>query len=543
MRKHIVALTCAALVVGACGNVTTREERLAARGISADQAAAAAEATGAAGSDGGEAAAGVSDGGSAVAGSAGTEAVSGGGAAGGAGTASGSSSGATGVIGGSSGGGGAGSSTAGSAAGPSRTAAGARTATGGQTATAGSASASGAPAGGAPGEAAAGSGAGSGSGAGPKAAQAAVKRSEIVFGSFGVEAGPLGTISGPAAPAIRAWVADVNSRGGLAGHPVRVILADDGGDPARAQAVVRQMVERDKVVAFFYPYAIGTLVPVLPYLEEKGIPVLGQMGAETLADYSSAVFQPFMAADKGTAWGFMLSLAAQTDKKKIGILWCREVAACSLVKDGIRKLSGYKGLEVVYDAQISFAQPDYTAEVLRAQQAGVEILMTFADIATVNRVAQSSHRQKYHPIQSATHNMQHSEALNYAEELDGLLTYSRIPPFNSPKMAPYLKAMRTYQPKAPIGELGGSAYVMGQLLEAKIAPLLDDDPSPAEITEAMYTLKNETLGGLLPGITFPRQKDRSEVNLCVISVTFKDKKFLTPAGETFTCAPGWKPAA
>jgi branched-chain amino acid transport system substrate-binding protein len=363
-----------------------------------------------------------------------------------------------------------------------------------------------------------------------------------VFGSFGVEAGPLGTISGPAAPAIRAWVADVNSRGGLAGHPVRVILADDGGDPARAQAVVRQMVERDKVVAFLYPYAIGTLVPVLPYLEEKGIPVLGQMGAETLADYSTAVFQPFMAADKGTAWGFMLSLAAQTEKKKIGILWCREVAACALVKDGIRKLSGYKGLEVVYDAQISFAQPDYTAEVLRAQQAGVEILMTFADIATVNRVAQSSHRQNYHPIQSATHNMQHSEALNYADELDGLLTYSRIPPFNSPKMAPYMKAMRTYQPKAPIGELGGAAYVMGQLLEAKVAPLLDDDPSPAEITEAMYTLKNETLGGLLPGITFPRQKDRSTVNLCVISVTFKDKKFLTPTGETFTCAPGWKPA-
>jgi branched-chain amino acid transport system substrate-binding protein len=303
------------------------------------------------------------------------------------------------------------------------------------------------------------------------------------------------------------------------------------------------MVEGDKVVAFFYPYAIGTLVPVLPYLEQKGIPVLGQMGAETKADYSAAVFQPFMAADKGTAWGFMLSLAAQTDKKKIGILWCREVAACSLVKDGIRKLSGYKGLEVVYDAQISFAQPDYTAEVLRAQQAGVEILMTFADIATVNRVAQSAHRQNYRPVLSATHNMQHTDALNYADELDGLLTYSRIPPFNSPKMAPYLKAMRTYQPKAPLGELGGAAYVMGQLLEARIAPLLGDDPTPAGITEAMYRLKNETLGGLLPGITFPRQADRSEVNLCVIPVTFKDKKFLTPAGETFICAPNWKPAS
>jgi branched-chain amino acid transport system substrate-binding protein len=367
-----------------------------------------------------------------------------------------------------------------------------------------------------------------------------VKRSEMVFGSFGVEAGPLGTISGPAPPAIRAWVADVNSRGGLAGHPVRVIMVDDGGDPARAQSAVRQMVEKDKVIAFLYPYAIGTLVPVLPYLEEKGIPVLGQMGAETLADYSAAVFQPFMAADKGTAWGFVKAILAQTDKRKLGIFWCREVAACALVKDGIKKITPYEGVNVVYDTQISFAQPDYTAEVLGAQRAGVEVLITFADIATVNRVGQSAHRQSYRPVLSATHNMQHRDVFSYQADLDGLLSYTRIPPYDSPKMADYRRAMSTYQPKAPLAELGGAGYVMGKLLEVKIAPLLDDDPTPAELTEAMYTLRGETLGGILPPITFPRAKDRSEVNLCVIPVTFKGGKFVTP-GETFVCAPGWKP--
>jgi hypothetical protein len=88
----------------------------------------------------------------------------------------------------------------------------------------------------------------------------------------------------------------------------------------------------------------------------------------------------------------------------------------------------------------------------------------------------------------------------------------------------------------------GIRNVMGELLQARIAPLLDDDPTPAEFTEAIYRLRNETLGGLLPGITFPRQADRSEVNLCVIPVTFKDKKFVTPASEAFICAPDWKPA-
>ena len=44
------------------------------------------------------------------------------------------------------------------------------------------------------------------------------------------------------------------------------------------------------------------------------------------------------------------------------------------------------------------------------------------------------------------------------------------------------------------------------MLEATVAPVLDDDPSAAEITEAMYAWRNETLGGLLPGITFPRRR-------------------------------------
>jgi branched-chain amino acid transport system substrate-binding protein len=516
IRRLGPALVCAVLVTTACGNTTTREERLAARGIRADAPTGAA----APGSENpAEATPSLVDG----------PAPSLDPSADQAGTAGAAPAGPVALAAGPSGANpakprtsSAGSAEGSAAAGPS---AGAATVADG--------SATARPA----------SGAATAAGDSPAApAKPVVRRSEMVFGSFGVEAGPLGTISGPAPPAIRAWVADVNSRGGLAGHPVRVIMVDDGGDPARAQSAVRQMVEKDKVVAFLYPYAIGTLVPVLPYLEEKGIPVLGQMGAETLADYSPAVFQPFMAAHKGTAWGFVKAILAQTDKRKLGIFWCREVAACQLVKDGIKKITPFEGVEVVYDTQISFAQPDYTAEVLGAQRAGVEILITFADIATVNRVGQSAHRQSYRPVLSATHNMQHRDVFAYQDTLDGLLSYTRIPPYDSPKMADYRRAMSTYQPKAPLAELGGAGYVMGKLLEAKIAPLLDDDPSPAEITEAMYTLRGETLGGILPPITFPRAKDRSEVNLCVIPVTFKGGKFVTP-GEAFVCAPGWKPGS
>jgi len=51
--------------------------------------------------------------------------------------------------------------------------------------------------------------------------------------------------------AARAWVASVNAAGGLAGcHPVKLVVGDDGDDPAKAKAIVKKMVEEDKVVAF-----------------------------------------------------------------------------------------------------------------------------------------------------------------------------------------------------------------------------------------------------------------------------------------------------
>ncbi len=362
---------------------------------------------------------------------------------------------------------------------------------------------------------------------------------EIVLGSFGAEAGLLGRNQQPAIAAIRAWTARVNSNGGLNGHRVRLLMADDGGDSARAQGIVRQMVEGDHVAAFVYPFTVGTLVPTLPYLEQRGIPVLGHIGAETLADYSSAVFQPLTGADEGTAWGFILGITTQTDKKKLGILYCHEVAACSLIRDGIKRRLPYNGLQHVYDAQISIAQPDFTAEVLSAQRAGVDVLVVFADAATVNRVAVSAHRQNYRPVLSAPHNVQNEELTAY-NDLDGLTFYSRVAPYPSDPMAEYRAVINQYQPKKPLGELGAAAYVVGKLLE-RIAPLIGDAPTPAAITEALYSLQNETLDGLLPPITFPREKDRSKVNLCIVPVTFKGRQFVTSgARPTFVCAPGWK---
>ena len=368
-------------------------------------------------------------------------------------------------------------------------------------------------------------------------------KSEILLGSFGAESGILGAVSGPAPPALRAWSAYINAKGGINGHPVRVILGDDNADPARTLATVRQMVEQDHVIAFMNDYSF-TLAAVTKYLEDKQVPDIGSIGGDVAGDHSSMVFHPLVGPDKGQAWGFLLTVASQTDKKKLGILYCREATTCSVQVNSFKKLLPWNGLEEVYEAQVSLAQPDYTAEMLQAQRAGAEVILSLVDSASVARLAQSAHRQGYNPIFAGTYNLNQDLVFAGGKDVDGLLLTSRTPPWDSsPKMQMYRDAMDRYQPKAYRGDLGGGVFVAGKLLEEKIGPFIGEPPTTAQILQGLYALHNETLGGLLPGVGFIHG-EHFTTNQCVVPVKLTGGKFVAhDAAESFVCAPGWKPAA
>jgi branched-chain amino acid transport system substrate-binding protein len=382
-------------------------------------------------------------------------------------------------------------------------------------------------------------------GGGPVPAVPAGGRSEVVLGSIGVEAGILGAVTGPAPPAIRAWASYVNSRGGLAGHRVRVIIADDGNDPARAQALVRQLVDKEGVIAFINEFTLNTLSAVMPYLESKQIPVIGSIGGDLIGGASPMMFNP-LAGSYGVshAWATLLTINAMTEKKKLGLVYCREVNGCTSYAQTIKKLMPYGGLDIVYEAQVSLAQPDYTAEMLEAQRAGAEVVFILVDSASIVRVAKSAHRQGYNPIFVAAFNASHDLVFTGGKEVEGLLVGGRYAPWDSsPLVQDYRDAMNAYQPSAPRGDLGGGVFIIGRLLETKIAPFLKEPPTSAQFLDGLYSLDKETLDGRLPGISFPRDS-HEKVNLCTVPQRLVNGKFTTrdPAAS-FVCAPGWTPAS
>jgi branched-chain amino acid transport system substrate-binding protein len=129
-----------------------------------------------------------------------------------------------------------------------------------------------------------------------------------VLGSIGSDSGVLGQILLPVLSGAKAWVADVNARGGLNGHPVKVIFADDGGEPARALSLAKRMVDQDGAVAFYAERGPGTAQAVNTFLEQRKIPEIGGCGCSVSAAQSPMSFMVGAGGDVGLAWMHTLPL-------------------------------------------------------------------------------------------------------------------------------------------------------------------------------------------------------------------------------------------
>jgi branched-chain amino acid transport system substrate-binding protein len=359
-----------------------------------------------------------------------------------------------------------------------------------------------------------------------------------VFGTFGTGSGVIGRAVQPIITADKAWSADINARGGLAGHPVKLIFGDDGGDPAAALAIAKRMVEQDKVVAFIGTYLVTTTPAVTPYLEQVGVPMIGGPGGNEIEDHSPMVFNPQIGSDEALGHAIHLAVTSQNDKRKMAILYCREASSCKQQRDRALQFAPLYDMKIVYEAQVSIAQPDFTAEVISARNAGAEIVTMLTDEQTIVRVARSAHRQGWNPVVTGTYTA-NAEVVQQPDA-EGVLGIAATAPYrSSPRMQPYLDAVQRYVPDGALGGYGATAWVQDKLIERLSEGFGDRNPTTQDYLDALYALKGETIGGLVPPITF-NQGPHPHVNMCGYPIKVVNAKLTAPLGDNYVCAKGYE---
>jgi branched-chain amino acid transport system substrate-binding protein len=295
------------------------------------------------------------------------------------------------------------------------------------------------------------------------------------------------------------------------------------------------MVTQDHAIAF-----VGNLVPLtvtasLSYLQQHHIPVIG--GDLDTEDWvTSPVLFPegteFFHQNDGLVKG-----PVARGKTKLGMLYCVEDPICSasnqyLIKEGHAKADG---ADPVYSASFSLTQPTFTAQCISARNAGATFIVLGGDGNSLERLARDCAAQGYNPLYAAG-GVAVSQSMASDSQLDGMFATQVTFPWMdayTPAQAAYQQAIQTYAPSLVSSGASAAEWTSGELAVAA-SGYLGTTPTSAQFFQGLYTIKNNTLGGLAPPLTFNTSAAATAPS-CYFEITLGNGKFVDPNGGRPIC--------
>ncbi|MGH8976333.1 MAG: ABC transporter substrate-binding protein, partial [Acidimicrobiia bacterium] len=366
--------------------------------------------------------------------------------------------------------------------------------------------------------------------------------SPIVIGQVGGFSGIVSNVLLPARAGMQVWVQDINSRGGINCHPVKLFQVDDGSDSSRSAAAVRDLVENKKVVAL-----VGSSVPIsiVGYRsasEQLKVPSVG--GDSLNFDWSqSPVLFPQGATFSATIIGAVKQLADQ-GKTKLGVIYCVEARNCQdankVMVDGGDKVAG---AEVVYRSQISIAQTGFGGQCQAAKDAGANQVLLAMDGSAISRVMKSCAQIDYYPaIATSPIAIGSSVTQDPNVRRAGVSLAHIVFPWtqaDNPAQQRYQQAMARYAPSVASDGATSQAWVAGEMLRAVVESLGEaaaGDITTELIYQGLANVKGTTLDGLTSPLTFSAGQPKAPENNCYFPVLLtQDKGFVAPNGSQPTC--------
>ena len=182
---------------------------------------------------------------------------------------------------------------------------------------------------------------------------------------------------------IKMWVDQVNSRGGLLGHKIKLLLLDDKSDTQTAVKLYEKLITEDKVDVLLAPYSSAITEAVANINERYKMPFVAYGAA------SSPIWE------KGRKYIFSIVAIAEDYQKgavhlakQIGVTKIAIIGEDSLFPRqagiGAKQWAAKLGLQVVLEENYPQKQTDFTALLQKIKASGAEAIISnsyFADAA------------------------------------------------------------------------------------------------------------------------------------------------------------------
>lgn len=347
---------------------------------------------------------------------------------------------------------------------------------------------------------------------GAGAAEVGITDTTISIGSFA-------PLSGPRAPLsaynrqIEAYFKWVNDQGGVKagdGKTRKILfkLIDTGGQPARALAATRELVESDKVFALLSPFGQNENLAVADYLNAKKVPHLflntaGQYwGANPGKLPWSIGFPPAAGTQVGVGAAYIRQVKPNA---KIAILHGNDEYGKEII-EALRRSIKDSGVSIVAIETYEYNDTSVDSQIIKLAASGADVFLNYAIGRPSLQALQKAHDLGWTPLRlvettAATAGLVRQLAPEVGEGVISTNYYKdpNLDEFKSdPAIKRYLQIMQTYYGPGfdpttqPIGPAEGELFV--RIVEG-LNPVTRDN-----IIKAARSLSGVEISYLLPGI-------------------------------------------
>lgn len=96
--------------------------------------------------------------------------------------------------------------------------------------------------------------------------------------------GPFAIFGIPQRNNVQMLAEQINARGGIKGVPIKLIVYDNQSKVTESLVVAKKLVEQDNVLAIIGGGTTPTTLPMLPYIEEVGVPLLSMGSSNSIIE-------------------------------------------------------------------------------------------------------------------------------------------------------------------------------------------------------------------------------------------------------------------
>lgn len=367
-----------------------------------------------------------------------------------------------------------------------------------------------------------------------------------------VKVGSIVPLSGPAAPLsiyvrqLAAYLKYVSAEGGVKFGDGKVrkiepIVIDSGGQPARALAAARELVEQQKVFLLASPHGTNENLAIVDYLNAKRVPQAFVNSPATIwgADADKHPWTFGFPPVPGTQVSILVSyIKNERPNAKIAILHANDQSGRDAVV-ALRRATADSAAQVVAVESYEFSDATVDSQIVRLAASGADVFIDYAIGRHALQAIQKAGEIGWHPLRLVETSTASSGAIKKLppDAIEGIVStaYAKDPTateFKSdPAILKYQKAMAEYfgsgfDPTAqPLGALEAETLV--RVFEATAAP------TRAAFVAAARKLDHVDIPYLLPGIQVSLESSRGFPITQMQVIRFENGDFVRVGGVIY----------